>query len=151
MISKQSTKDLFKYLLAETKGFKYQITLKVLLSIYKGNPEREFAPVYFNSTTMTVIGFEDSLDRSFQQIFNMIDNWISQGPGWVIESIDGEYVNVSIYSPLSGSSYIELPSKLKTSKKGLINIKNDDNTCFLWCHIRHLDLLKTSKKNKKSG
>ena len=32
MISKQSTKDLFKYLLAETKGFKYQITLKVLLS-----------------------------------------------------------------------------------------------------------------------
>ena len=21
--------------------------------------------------------------------------------------------------------------------KGLINIKNNDNKCFLWCHIRH--------------
>ena len=26
--------------------------------------------------------------------------------------------------------------------KGLINIKNSDNKCFLWCHIRHLDLVK---------
>ena len=28
--------------------------------------------------------------------------------------------------------------------KGLINIQNDDNTCFLWCHVRHLNL--ASKK-----
>ena len=23
--------------------------------------------------------------------------------------------------------------------KGVINIKNDDNKCFLWCHVRHLN------------
>ena len=27
--------------------------------------------------------------------------------------------------------------------KGLINIKNNDYKCFLWCHIRHLNLVKT--------
>ena len=26
--------------------------------------------------------------------------------------------------------------------KGLINIKNNDYKCFLWCHIRHLNPLK---------
>ena len=26
--------------------------------------------------------------------------------------------------------------------KGLISIKNNDNNCFLWCHIRHLNPLK---------
>ena len=26
--------------------------------------------------------------------------------------------------------------------KGPINIKNNCNKCFLWCHIRHLNLLK---------
>ena len=26
--------------------------------------------------------------------------------------------------------------------KGLINIKNNDNKCFLWCHIRHVNPLK---------
>ena len=58
------------------------------------------------------------------------------------ESIDVEYVNVSIYSPLSGSSYIELPDKLRNPKKDLINIKNNDNKSFLWCPIRHLNPLK---------
>ena len=28
--------------------------------------------------------------------------------------------------------------------KGLINIKNNDNKYFLWCHIRHLNLVKTN-------
>ena len=32
--------------------------------------------------------------------------------------------------------------RLKNSVKGLINIKNSDNKCFLWCHIRHLNPLK---------
>ena len=63
--------------------------------------------VYFNSTNKTVIGSKDSLDRSFQGIFNRINNWISEGSGWMIESVDVEYVNVSIYSPLSGSLYVE--------------------------------------------
>ena len=27
--------------------------------------------------------------------------------------------------------------------KGMINIKNNDNKCFLCCHIRHLRTLKT--------
>ena len=61
----------------------------------------------------------------------------------MIEALDAEYVSVSIYSPLSGSSYTELPDRLKNSKKGLINIKNNDNKYFLWCHVRHLNPLKT--------
>ena len=51
--SKLSIKDLFSVLLNETKGFKYQITVKVLLKKYKLNGEIEFAPVYFNSVTKT--------------------------------------------------------------------------------------------------
>ena len=51
-------------------------------------------------------------------------------------------MNISVYSPLSGSTYIELPHKIKQSIKGLINIKNSDNKCFHWCHIRHLNPLK---------
>ena len=40
-------------------------------------------------------------------------------------------------------TYIELPDKLKNSVKGLINIKHNDSKCFLWSHIRHLNLVKT--------
>ena len=54
-VSKLSIKDLFIDLLNETRGFKYQITVKVLLKKYKPNGEIEFTPVYFNSSTKTVI------------------------------------------------------------------------------------------------
>ena len=40
--SKSSIKDLFNDLLNQTKGFKYQITIKVLLKKYKPNEEIEF-------------------------------------------------------------------------------------------------------------
>ena len=43
------------------------------------------------------------------------------------------------FQPLTGSSYIELPEELQNSKKGLINLQNEDNECFRWCHIRHLN------------
>ena len=53
--SKLSIKYLFSDLLNETRGFKYQITVKVLLKKYKPNGEIEFAPVYFNSLTKAII------------------------------------------------------------------------------------------------
>ena len=40
--SKSSIKDLLSGLLNETKGFKYQITLKVILKKFKPNGEIEF-------------------------------------------------------------------------------------------------------------
>ena len=43
--SKSSIKDLLSDLLNETKGFKYEITLKVTLKKYKPNTEIEFRPV----------------------------------------------------------------------------------------------------------
>ena len=103
--SKSSIKDLFIDLLNETKGFKYQITVNVLLKKYKLNGEIEFAPVYFNSVTKT-------------DILYMIDVWINNGSGWNVESIESQYINISTYRPLSGSFYMDLPAELRSSRKG---------------------------------
>ena len=56
-------------LLNETKGLKYQITLKVMLKKYKPNGEIEFRPVYFNSTTKTVINHKYSLEMLFKKFW----------------------------------------------------------------------------------
>ena len=94
---------------------------------------------------LSLINSKYDLDKSFQEILCSIDNWINERSDWVIESINGEYVNISIYSQLSGKSYIELPVKLKNSVKGLINIKNSDNKVFLGYKTGHLN-----PKNNKS-
>ena len=103
--------------------------------------QRNFASVYFNSTPKTVINSEYDLAKSFPEILYRIDNRINERSGWIIESVDAEYVNISIFSPLSGGKYIELSCILRSSKKGLINIKNNDSKRFLWCHVKHLNPL----------
>ena len=103
--------------MSEINGFKHEITVK-----HKEYGDKEVTSVYFNSTTNKVINYKYDLDKSFQWILYRISNWINEGSGWVIESINGEHVNISIYSPLSGSSYIELPVKFRNSVKDLINI-----------------------------
>ena len=39
--------------------------------------------------------------------------------------------------------------ELKYQKKGLINIKENDQKCFLWCHVRHINPLKEHSERIK--
>ena len=103
-------------LLNETKCFKHQITVKFLLKKYRSNGEIEFAPLYFNSSTKTIINHRYKLDQSFQEILYRIDAWINRGSGWIIESIESQYINISTYRPLVGSSYIDLPIELNIQR-----------------------------------
>ena len=72
---------MFSYLLNETKGFKNQITVKVLLEKHKLNGEIEFAPVYFNSVKKPVINHRSKFENSFQEILYLTDAWINGGSG----------------------------------------------------------------------
>ena len=91
--SKSSIKDLFSDLLNETKGFKYQITVKVLLKKYKLSGEIEFAPAYFKSVTKTVINHSFRFENSSQEILYMIHVWANNEFGWNVESIESQYIN----------------------------------------------------------
>ena len=97
-----------------------------MLKKYKTNREIEFAPVYFNSLTKTVITHRFVLESSFQEILYVTDVWINKGSGWNFESIESQYINISTYRPLARSSSMDLPAELKRSRKGLINIKKKD-------------------------
>ena len=73
--SKSSIEDLFKDLLNGIKGFKYKITAAFLLYKRKMNGDIQYAPVYFNSATKTVINSDKyMLDKAFQEILYRIDN-----------------------------------------------------------------------------
>ena len=134
-------------LLKDMKGFKFIETLKVTfvkvtVDSETRKPVGTYRTAFFNSKAKTVTKADDiepELNMSRQQILKFIDQWISEGSGWVINRINDHYINVTTYTPLHGSSYIELPTELRNPKKGLINIKNKDDECFRWCHIRHLN------------
>ena len=134
-------------LLKDMKEFKFIETLEVTfekdtIDSKTGKRVSIYKTAFFNVKTKTITkanDIEHELSMSRQEIVNVIDKWISEGLGWVIDRIDRHYINVTTYTPLYGSSYMELPMELRNPKKGLINIKNKDNECFRWCHIRHLN------------
>ena len=141
----QSTRKGIKFhiesILKSMKGLKFVENLKVT---FKKNSKNEIIikTAYFNSKPKTIINktqITEELQSSKHEILNITAQWISEGSGWTIESVDNHYLNIVQYEPMKGSSYIELPQELKHHKKGLINMKNNDNECFRWCHIRYLN------------
>ena len=81
----------------------------------------------------------DALDLASEEIKNGVAVWLSEGTGRTIEEILGHYINIAKYVLLRGNSYLPLPEELCNPRKGLINLKNEDPKCFLWCHVRHLN------------
>ena len=145
LLQLQNTRKAVEYhiikALSSMKGLKFIETLKVTFSkaqddglIYKS--------AFFNSkpqTTINNLSISESLQTSKQQILNFVAQWISEGSGWTTQSVDNHYLNIVKYEPMKGNSYIQLPQELRNSSKGLINMKNEDNECLRWCHIRHLN------------
>ena len=64
-----------------------------------------------------MINHKFSLENAYQEILCRIDNWINEGSGWIVELIETQYINISTYKPLSGSSYMKLPAELRSPKK----------------------------------
>ena len=132
-------KCLVKELL-ELKGFKYIETLKVTFEKKQGNGITT-KTAFFNSKTKTLINameINEVLQSSREELVKAIAQWLSEGSGWTISSVDNHFINLTQYQPLKGGSYLELPTELKHPNKGLINLQNKDECCFAWCHVRHL-------------
>ena len=145
--TKELVESHLESLLKDKKGFKFIETLEITfekdsIDSKTGKRVSIYKTAFFNGKAKTITkasDIEHELNMSRQDILNMIDKRVSEGSGWVIDRIDSHYINVPTYTPLHGSSYIELPTELKNPKKGLINIKNKDDECFRWCHIRQLN------------
>ena len=57
--------------------------------------------------TKTVTNYRFRLENCFQQILYLIDNWINKGSGWIVKSIESQYINIS--------TYINLPVTLRNT------------------------------------
>ena len=160
--TKELVESHLESLLKDMKGFKFIETLEITfekdsIDSKTGKRVSNYKTAFFNGKAKTITKADDiehELNMSRQEILNLIDKWVSEGSGWVIDRIDSHYINVTTYTPLHGSSYIELPTELKNPKKGLINMKNKDDKCLRWCHIRHLnpqekDPQRIKKEDKK--
>ena len=81
----------------------------------------------------------DEIEASIQRVEN------AEGSGWVFERIINITLPTAKWDPLNAGSYMELPEYLK-NKKAIINMKNQDDKCFLWCVLRALNPVAKNKE-----
>ena len=104
---------------------------------------------YFHSNLKIILENTD-VEEVFEEMVDEIEAAIqktenAEGTGWVLESIIDIKLYTAEWIPLSASSYMELPTYLK-NKKAIINMKNQDDKCFLWCVLRALNPIEKNKE-----
>ena len=89
-------------------------------------------PVIINEGTDINALYDEMRNQIDQQVDLLQD---TEGSGWEFEELDKIDILTVGYDPLRASKYIPLPKKIK-DKKAVINIKNNDDNCFMWCVAR---------------
>lgn len=98
-------------------------------------PER----IYLNINA-EVVDFETDLESFFTEVAeigtsNKMHEMQLRGSGFSLTEIIELNIQVSQFDPIVGSSYIPLPQELQ-AKRAIINVKNNDNKCFMYAIFR---------------
>ena len=95
---------------------------------------------YFHSKTYTNLeetNEYDILEHMIEEILEGISTFVDEGTGWYFKEVISLEIHTVDYKPIKGFSYIPLPDFIMR-KNVIINIKNEDDKCFLWSVLRYL-------------
>ena len=112
--------------------------------IEKSNGEsktiNEYDNAYFQSRTYINLEKTDVkvfLKEIIKEILDTLITYQKNGSGWYFKEVISLEIHIVEYKPMRGGSYIPLPEFIQ-KKSAIINIKNEDEQCFLWSVLRYL-------------
>ena len=129
-------------LLRNNRNTKVKLILKCYMLSEKDNLIRDFP--FHSGIEVNVEGTDENdiyiimTDTILERIANLINGSSGGGSGWVFYKIIKLELHTVSYRPLRGNTWIPLPKEL-VNKKAIINMKNKDNKCFMWCVQRALN------------
>ena len=82
-------------------------------------------------------------------LMQKLDDEQLEGSGFVLNGIVNVILEIYKVNDIQASSWVELPEKYRNNKS-IINIKNDDQFCFLWCILAHLFPVEDHKNRTSS-
>ena len=112
--------------------FKYQLSYLAKFSkIINGEEE------VFKRWIKSDLIYNHTQQDTHNTLMQKLDDEQLEGSGFVFQEIEEVILEIYKVIDIQASSYIELPPKYKNSQS-IINIKNNDQYCFLWCILAYL-------------
>ena len=120
----------------ELTHHQYKANLVFHVEFMKNNPSglAKTTEAYFRSDVMTILSahaIDAAVQKAFSDIEKKIEKWTREGSGWTVTKVLNVYLDFAKYTPLKGSSYVDLPTYLR-KKKAIVNVKNKDDECLKW-------------------
>ena len=125
------------------KGIKCNETLEVKFEkLGSGGRmiEKSFTFTSRPQVIMNEYDIESALQNMRSDIGYRIGKFTMEGSGWAVNRLMNHDLHVISYDLLAAGIYIPLPNEIQ-NKKATINIKNNDDECFIYCLGRALDPL----------
>ena len=123
-----------KELLSKNYFPRYKYQLSYLAKFSKiVNGEEEVFKRWIKSDLM----YNNIQPDTHNTLMQKLDDEQLEGSGFVFQEIEEVILEIYKVNDIQASSYIELPGKYKDNKS-IINIKNNDQYCFLWCILAQL-------------
>jgi len=88
------------------------------------------------------------IDLVVTQIMSAIEIFKQNGSNWLFDHVIKASARTGAYRPLQRSADVKSPKQL-IDKRAVLNIKNDDEYCFLYCIVAHLHSVKQHAARSK--
>ena len=82
-------------------------------------------------TTLYPQQLGEQLNEAMETVAESMSIFAQAGSGWTLEGNQALILEMTDYRPIGGTSYIELPKNIYDTKS-IVNIKNEDQKCFMW-------------------
>ena len=122
--------------LQEKKAIKWNLVYHCSLSMHDSySGEVRTHQGYFRTPHPIVSLYPQQLDEQLNEAMETVGESMSifaqAGSGWTLQANQSLSLEMVDYQPIGGSSYIELPKNIYDTKS-IVNVKNDDQKCFMW-------------------
>nr|DAC81291.1 TPA_asm: PolB [Ladona dragonfly adintovirus] len=116
----------------ELRNSALKINLVVRTRFRRDEDGSEIAERCFKTKNEMFLQADDinaKVEEQFGKLLREKSEHAAKGSGWSLIRVIGLELRINKFTPSRGSSFIELPSKIKHSKS-VINVGNGDNFCF---------------------
>ena len=98
-LAKRSINDLFRDLLREKRGFKYNLGAVITLRRWNNATNSyDIETIRLKATTITVINQIFNLNSAYKELKHRLDIWTGEGSGWAVDRREDLYIDaIMIY------------------------------------------------------